>query len=106
MCAESGILGTPFIRYNDFVGKIQYLNELENKYKMGWGVKTDEPERIFEIVEELFQNKNFKEHWMAKRNSLFDQKIDLNALTIWILENYPESVNILQRNKDYQYSFK
>ena len=50
MCAESGILGTPFIRYNDFVGKIQYLNELENKYKMGWGVKTDEPERIFEIV--------------------------------------------------------
>jgi predicted glycosyltransferase len=106
MCAESGILGTPFIRYNDFVGKIQYLNDLENKYKMGWGVKTDKPERIFSIIEELFKMDNVKEVWLEKRKSLFEEKIDLNALTIWMIENYPDSIQILQENKNYQINFK
>jgi predicted glycosyltransferase len=106
MCAEAGILGTPFIRYNDFVGKIQYLNDLENKYKMGWGVKTNEPERIFSIIEELFKMNNVKEVWLEKRKKLFNEKIDLNALSIWMIENYPESVRTLQENKDYQYNFK
>ena len=39
MAAESGVLGIPFIRFNDFVGRISYLEELENKYKLGFGIK-------------------------------------------------------------------
>ena len=106
MCAEAGILGTPFIRYNDFVGKIQYLNDLEYKYKMGWGVKTNEPERIFSIINELFAKDDVKEEWSEKRKQLFEEKIDLNAMTIWMIENYPESIKTLQDNKNYQYHFK
>lgn len=106
MCAEAGILGTPFIRFNDFVGKIQYLNDLENKYKLGWGLKTNEPDRIFSIIEQLFKISNVKEQWMEKRQRLFEDKIDLNALTIWMIENYPESIFTLQQNKNYQYNFK
>jgi uncharacterized protein len=106
MCAEAGILGTPFVRYNDFVGKIEYLNDLENKYKMGWGVKTNEPEKIFSIIEELFKIDNVKEAWLEKQKRLFEEKVDLNALSIWMIENYPESVKTLQENKNYQYNFK
>lgn len=106
MCAEAGILGTPFIRFNDFVGKIQYLNDLENKYNMGWGVKTNEPERIFLIMKELFKIDNIKEEWLKKSKSLFEEKIDLNALSIWMIENYPESIQKLQENKNYQDNFK
>jgi len=106
MCAEAGILGTPFIRYNDFVGKIQYLNDLEHKYKMGWGVKTNDPERIFSIINELFAKDDVKEEWSEKRKQLFEEKIDLNAMTIWMIENYPESIKTLQENKNYQYHFK
>lgn len=29
MAAEAGVLGTPFVRFNDFVGRIGYLDELE-----------------------------------------------------------------------------
>lgn len=106
MCAEAGILGTPFIRFNDFVGKIQYLNELENKYKMGWGVKTNEPERVFEIIEKLLRRKDIKDIWAEKRKKLFNEKSDLNALTVWMLENYPESVKKLQTDKNFQYNLK
>ena len=49
MCAEAGILGTPFIRYNDFVGKIEYLSELENVYNLGWGIKTTNSDKLFEV---------------------------------------------------------
>ena len=39
MAAESGVLGVPFIRFNDFVGKIGYLRDLEDNYKLGFGIK-------------------------------------------------------------------
>lgn len=29
MAAEAGVLGTPFVRFNDFVGRLSYLHELE-----------------------------------------------------------------------------
>ena len=40
MAAEAGVLGTPFVRFNDFVGRIGYLRELEDVYNLGYGVKT------------------------------------------------------------------
>ena len=39
MAAEAGVLGTPFIRFNDFVGRIGYLRELEDVYQLGYGIK-------------------------------------------------------------------
>ena len=38
MAAEAGVLGVPFVRFNDFVGRIGYLRELEDKYRLGFGV--------------------------------------------------------------------
>ena len=105
MCAEAGILGTPFIRYNDYVGKIKYLIDLEDKYKLGWGVKTTESEKIFAIIDKLFSIDNYKEKWVNKTNNLFFDKIDLTAFTIWLVDNYPKSVTIMKKNPDYQLRF-
>ena len=38
MAAEAGVLGVPFVRFNDFVGRIGYLRELEDVYRLGFGV--------------------------------------------------------------------
>ena len=35
MSAEAGILGTPFVRFNDFVGRINYMTEMEDVYELG-----------------------------------------------------------------------
>ena len=34
MSAESAVLGVPFIRYNDFVGKLKLLSYLEEIYNL------------------------------------------------------------------------
>lgn len=38
MAAEAGVLGVPFVRFSDFVGRIWYLRELEDKYELGYGI--------------------------------------------------------------------
>ena len=38
MAAEAGFLGVPFVRFNDFVGSIGYLRELEDVYELGYGI--------------------------------------------------------------------
>lgn len=106
MAAESGVLGTPFIRFNDFVGKIGYLNELENKYKLGFGFKTDQPEEMLQKVKELLKIKNIKQEWNNRRQKMLSEKIDVTKFMIWFIENYPESVKIMKENPDYQYRFR
>lgn len=92
MCAEAGILGTPFIRYNDFVGKIEYLNDLERNYKLGWGIRTSESEKLFELLNEFIKKENTKEVWKKKTEKLFNDKQDLTEFIIRLLVNYPESL--------------
>jgi len=106
MCAEAGILGTPFIRFNDFVGKIEYLNDLENTYGLGWGVKTNNVKKLISLTEDVLKDDTIiKQRWAEKRNKLFSDKIDLVALSIWMLENYPESVSEFSDSKDIQNMF-
>lgn len=106
MAAEAGVLGTPFIRFNDFVGKIGYLNELENKYKLGFGFKTDQQDLMIEKIKKLLNTPNLIEEWQKRRQKMLSDKIDVTAFMVWFIENYPESVRIMKENPDYQYRFK
>ena len=106
MAAEAGVLGTPFIRFNDFVGKIGYLNELENNYNLGFGFKSNQVEKMLKKIEELLLMKNFKQEWNERRNRMLSDKIDVTAFMVWFLERYPESIKIMKENPNYQYRFK
>lgn len=77
MCAEAGLLGTPFIRFNDFVGKIGYLNEIENKYLLGFGIKTNNPEMVLEKTRFILSLPNAKIIWQEKKAVIFKDKIDV-----------------------------
>ena len=75
MAAEAGVLGVPFVRFNDFVGRIGYLRELEDVYQLGSGIHAtplpaDSPirkadgstqpsgvEALYEVVERLVGHK-------------------------------------------------
>ena len=106
MSSEAGVLGTPYIRYNDFVGRISYLDELENKYNLGIGIKTKFKEKLFSTVKELLSKPNLKEEWGEKRSKMLSEKIDMSDFMIWLFENYPESINVIKENPDYQYRFQ
>ena len=109
MAAEAAVLGVPFVRFNDFVGRIGYLNELENVYHLGFGIKASEDgasERMYKVVEEILATPNLKEEWEARRQKMLSEKIDYAQFLTWFIENYPESLKTMRENPDYQYRFK
>ena len=106
MTAEAAVLGTPAIRFNDFVGKLGYLEELEHKYELTYGVKTSEPEKLYTKIETLLKMTDIKQEWQKRRKKMLADKIDVTAFFVWLIENYPESDNIIKENPDYNYKFR
>ena len=99
MAAEAGVLGIPFIRFNDFVGKIGYLNDLENKYKLGYGVKSDNEKLLFKTINKLLQKKEIKKEWQIKKEFMLTKKIDVAKFMTWFIENYPGSIKVNEKNR-------
>lgn len=105
MAAEAAVLGTPSLRFNDFVGKLGYLEELEHKYGLTFGIKTTEPDKLYAKVEELIKTPNLKREWLKRRKKMLADKIDVTAFMVWFIENYPESVTTMKENPDFQERF-
>lgn len=106
MAAEAGVLGVPFIRFNDFVGRIGYLEELENVYKLGYGISTNNEEKLFSTIQELLIDTELKKTYMIRKEKMLTQKIDFSKFLTWFIENYPESSKIMKHNPEYQFNFK
>ena len=119
MAAEAGVLGVPFVRFNDFVGRIGYLRELEDVYKLGYGIHatpltTDSPirrndgspqpsgvEALYERVEQLVSMPvdERKATFAERKEKMLSEKIDCAKFLTWFLENYPASAT-QTRNAD------
>ncbi len=109
MAAEAAVLGVPFVRFNDFVGRIGYLNELENVYHLGFGIKASEEgsaDKMYRTVEELLSLPDLKAEWQRRRQKMLSEKIDYAQFLTWFIEYYPESRDIMKKNPDYQLRFK
>lgn len=109
MAAEAGVLGVPFVRYNDFVGRIGYLNELEDVYHLGYGIKASEAgsaEKMYGVVREILDMPNRKQEWQARRQKMLSEKIDYAQFLTWFIEDYPESRRIMKETPEYQWRFK
>ena len=106
MAVEAAMLGVPSIRFNDFAGRIGVLEELEHKYCLTFGIKSSEPEKLYQTVENLLKESNIREEFQTRRQKMLSEKIDTTAFFTWFIENYPESKKIMTENPDYQYNFK
>lgn len=109
MAAEAGVLGVPFVRFNDFVGRIGYLNELEDVYHLGYGIKASEngaAMKMYKVVEDILAMPNLKEEWLARRQKMLSEKIDYAQFLTWFIEEYPGSLKIMKESPEYQFRFK
>ncbi len=106
MAVEAAMLGVPSVRFSDFAGKISVLEELEHKYKLTYGVKTSETEKLYDTILNLLQTPNLYQTFQLRRQKMLDDKIDVAAFFTWFIENYPKSAQIMKKNPDYQYKFK
>ncbi len=77
MSAEAGVLGTPYIRYNDFVGKIGYLRELEEVYQLGYGITPDHAKQLLDKAEELASKEEVPEIFKQRREKMLSNKINV-----------------------------
>ena len=96
MAAEAGVLGAPFVRFNDFVGRIGYLCELEDVYELGYGIhatqlKSEElirladgsaqpsgVEELYKRVEQLVSMPSDERRatFQSRRQKMLSEKID------------------------------
>jgi len=106
MTAEAAVLGTASLRFSDFVGKIGYLEELEHKYGLTFGINTSEPKKLYRKIEEFLSTPNLEEEWQRRRQRMLSEKIDVGSFMTWFIENFPQSVEIMRRDSDFQWKFK
>ena len=114
MAAEAGVLGTPFVRLNDFVGRLSYIHELEaptdytprtdgyvpfvdkhvpedTHYCLGYGHKTADVEGFYRSIEKWLAEPNRKSICSTRREKMLRDKIDYAKFLTWFIENYPQS---------------
>lgn len=92
MSAEAAFLGTPFIRFNSFIGIIGCLRELEDHYGLGFGIDSSNVEGLFEKAGKLIANDDLKVEWQQKKQKMLDDTIDLSAFMTELIEHFPESL--------------
>ena len=111
MAMEAAVLGVPAIRFNDFVGKIGVMAELEDGelngkripcYNLGIGIlasEKDAVERLCKTVQAVMamQPAKRKELWQARRQKMLAEKIDYAKFLTWFIENYPFSAEQIQK---------
>jgi predicted glycosyltransferase len=106
MTMEAAILGVPSIRFSDFVGKISVLNELENHYGLTYGITTQNSAELFTRINSFLSGKISSEEYKLKREKMLEDKIDVTAFIVWLLKEYPRSVDIFKKNPEIQLEFK
>jgi predicted glycosyltransferase len=105
MAQEAALMGTPSLRYNDFVGRIGVMEELEHKYCLTFGILPDHPEVLLKKAEDLATLKD-KKFFRDKAQAMLTEMIDPTDMLVWFIENYPSSARIMKENPDYQYRFR
>jgi predicted glycosyltransferase len=82
MAAEAAVLGTPSIRFNDFVNQISYLNELEDEFGLTYGFRTSDSDKMYSKVYQLVNDADIKLNWKHKKEVMLSQCINLNKFMI------------------------
>jgi predicted glycosyltransferase len=106
MTSEAAVLGVPSLRCNSFAGRISYLEEEEKKYGLTYAFLPEEFDKLKLKLTDLLQMDNLHEEWQKRRQIMLNNKIDVTGFMVWFVENYPSSIEILQKNPDFFQQFK
>lgn len=88
MAAEAAVLGVPSVRFNDFVGKLGYLEELEHKYNLTFGIPTSKPDVLYAKVDELLKNESLREVFYQRKEEMLSKCADVAQMWIkYFIEN-------------------
>jgi uncharacterized protein len=101
MASEAALVGTQSIYINNLDAGI-FQEEAKSDILYSFRNKSG----VYEKVVDVITNQYLKERFLKSRDKFISSKIDVTALMVWFIENYPESAKIMKENPDYQYNFK
>lgn len=89
---EAACLGTPVVRCNSFVGENDMGNfiELEQKYGLIYSIR--ESKKAIQKAKELIAQTDLKAQWAKKKERMLEDKIDLSAFMVKLIEGWPGSL--------------
>lgn len=87
MTAEAAVLGIPSIRFNDFVGELSYLEELESKYKLTSGIPTNEEGKLIELIEKWVEPNTIVDELNKRKKILLESTIRVDQFWVEVFEN-------------------
>jgi len=101
MASEAACLGTPSVYVNEL--NMGYLDE-EVEYGLLYSFRN--LDGVIEKVMEIVANHDVENKYKYKLKKYLSSKIDVSSFVYWFIENYPQSINILTENPEYQLKFK
>lgn len=106
MITEAALLATPSIRFSSTIGASSLLLGLDHQYHLTFGIELSNPILVFKKIDEILSYPDIKAEWLKRREIMLNDKIDVTAFIVWYIENYPQSVNKLNQEPEYELRFK
>ncbi len=104
MASESAVLGIPAI-YIDDVGR-GYTDEQELKYGLVFNFSESYEDQKKALSKGIDILRNYdSSNWKGLGQKLIREKIDITALLVWLIKEYPESYYQLKNNTELHYNF-
>jgi hypothetical protein len=101
MAMESAILGTPSV----YINTLQYSNILDmEKYGLLFNYSLES--NLVEKIVALASVNNLKASLQEKRKKMLADKINYTSFLVWFIEHYPESIETMKSNPEFQNRFK
>jgi len=75
VAAEAGMLGTPALRFTEFVGRVSYLNELE-EYGLTWGFRPGQERELLARLDDVVLGRLSRRELGPARARLLSEMID------------------------------
>lgn len=97
--SESAILGVPAIYTNTL-----YAGNCEDEEKYGLLYQISDCNTIISKSIEVLNHP--KEVYAERKRRLLSDKIDVTAFLVWFIENYPNSVKVMNEDPNFQHRFK
>ena len=94
MAAEAAVLGTPALRFNDFVGEISYLEELEHRYGLTRGIRSSEPDALLDAVGDWLAQPDLAAEWQRRRQAMLRDKDDLTTLLVQLARDVAHGADL------------
>ncbi|MCF8367445.1 MAG: DUF354 domain-containing protein [Bacteroidales bacterium] len=104
MASECAMLGTPNVLINSLAKLCGVHNDLTKNHKVQ--LYYDTLSEAYQPILDLVKNENTKIEWEKRRQLFLSKMIDASSFIVWVIENYPKSIEILKNNPDYYNNFK